>query len=70
MINNNNQWIVPDSSKIVYEENCLYYQIPKEYKKAKSLKMKIMSNSSESNVYNYDTEVDSFSIIYRERGNA
>ena len=70
MINNNNQWIVPDSSKIVYEENCLYYQIPKEYKKAKSLKIKIMSNSSESNVYNYDTEVDSFSIIYRERGNA
>ena len=70
MINDNKQWIIPDETKIVYEENCLYYQVPLKYKKAKTFKIKIISNSSSSNVYNYDTEVDSFSIIYRERGNA
>ena len=70
MINNNEQWIVPNFSDIVYEENSLYYKIPKDYKKVKSLKIKIMSNSNEANPKDYDTEVDSFSIIYRERGNA
>ena len=39
-------------------------------KKVKSIKIKIISNSTVEINSNYDTEVDSFSIIYRERGNA
>jgi hypothetical protein len=70
MINNNKQWIVPNGADIIYEEDFMEYKIPLEHKKVKSFKIKIISNSKESNPHNYDTEVDSFSIIYRERGNA
>ena len=31
---------------------------------------KIRLDFENENIYSYDTEVDSFSIIYRERGNA
>ena len=69
MINNDGKWIQPEIEKINYEDYCITYQIPKDYKKAKSIKLKIFSNSIK-NVGHYDTEVDSYSIIYRERGNS
>ena len=39
-----------------------------EHKKAKAIKIKIISGYN-NGTDSYDTEVDSFSIIYRERGN-
>ena len=70
MVNNNNEWIAPKVSEIIWDETCLTYNLPPEHKKAKSIKIKIMSGLNESNAQHFDTEVDSFSIIYRERGNA
>jgi hypothetical protein len=69
MINNDDKWLAPDIDSIEDKNYCLSYKIPRQYKKVKSIKVKIISQY-ESYSKNYDTEVDSFSIIYRERGNA
>ena len=68
MINNDDKWLYPVEENIVYENYCLSYKFPKEHKKAKTIKIKIISGIDSSND-TYNTKVDSFSIIYRERGN-
>ena len=68
MLNSDNKWINPIEENITYENYCLSYQFPKEHKKAKAIKIKIISGYN-NGTDSYDTEVDSFSIIYRERGN-
>jgi len=68
MINNDDKWITPIENNISYEDYCLSYKFPKEHKKAKTIKIKLISGYNEP-VKSYDTEIDSFSIIYRERGN-
>ena len=69
MINNDDRWIIPDVTQIEDDGYCLSYKVPKMFKKAKSIKLKIIAQPKGTTL-NYDTEVDSFSIIYRERGNA
>ena len=69
MINNNDEWILPKKENITTKDGTLSYQIPNKHKKVKSIKIKISSNTNEHHL-DYDTEVDAFSIIYRERGNA
>ena len=68
MINNDGKWISPLISNLDIEDYCVNYKIPVEHKKAKSVKIKIISDSPFLGG-SYDTEVDSFSIIYRTRGN-
>ena len=53
----------------LYEDDgyCLTYRLPKDLKKIKSIKVKLKSNIN-SSTNSWDTEIDSFSIIYRERG--
>jgi len=68
MINNDDKWIVPVQDNITYENYCLSYKFPKEHKKAKTIKLKFKAGFDISN-NSYNTEIDSFSIIYRERGN-
>lgn len=68
ILNNDDKWINPIEENITYENYCLSYQFPKENKKAKAIKIKIISGYN-NGTDSYDTEVDSFSIIYRERGN-
>ena len=69
MINNNDEWLIPIQQDLIIKDGTLSYKIPKEHKKVKSIKVKIASNNNEHSL-DYDTEVDAFSIIYRERGNA
>ena len=69
MINNDGIWRTPYFGDVVDEGYCLYYKIPRNLQKAKSIKIKILSSKNPSSK-SFDTEVDAFSIVYRERGNA
>ena len=75
MVDNNGDWIDASAENSAYGGDlydngvCITYIIPKIYKKSKSIKVKILA-SKNPHFPSYDTEVDSFSIIYRERGNA
>ena len=67
-INGEDFWKKVLSSNLNNEGYCLTYKFPKEDKKAKSIQIRL--SSSKNIDESYDTEVDSFCIIYRERGNA
>ena len=75
MLNNDGYWKPVaigenDYDGSLYDDGyCLTYQLPHSLKKAKSIKVRLSSTSNDDYV-NYDTEIDSFSIVYRERGNA
>jgi hypothetical protein len=75
MRNNDGIWRIPsiggeDELGVSLHEDdgyCVTYRLPRELKKIKSIKVKLKSNLNPLS-YNWDTEIDSFSIIYRERG--
>lgn len=69
MVNNNGKWLTPAQSEIIDDDYCLSYKIPRQYKKSKSIKLRFVSNIN-VDLDTYDTEIDSFSILFRERGNA
>jgi len=68
MTNDDGQWKIPLISHLDIEGYCINFKVPVEHKKAKSIKIKILSDIPLLG-NSYDTEVDSFSIIYRTRGN-
>ena len=67
MFDNNKNWIILDS----WDESNNYVNIPKEFRRAKTIKIKLTSASNNwatsSNQGFHDTEVDSISIVYRTR---
>lgn len=69
IVNNNGKWLTPTQSEIIDDDYCLSYKIPRQYKKSKSIKLRFVSNIN-IDLDTYDTEIDSFSILFRERGNA
>ena len=67
MFDNNKSWVMLDT----WDNNNEYVTIPKELRKANSIKIKLMSASNNWATFSsqgfHDTEVDSVSIIYRSR---